>query len=101
MEIIHKSPCTISIHPLTIGHNDMLPDNSALVAQVLAKDRTGYMEVYVPFLEEKFRNLFEKPIAAYGDENRMLEPWSDEAITQIVTIELPRLAFGAIVKDGA
>jgi len=101
MEIIHKSPCKISIHPLAAGNNDMVPDNSALVAQVLVKDRTGYMEVYVPFLEEKLRNLFEKPIAAYGDVNRMLEPWSDEAITQIVTIELPRLAFGAVVKDGA
>ncbi len=101
MENTHKSPCTIHIHPLAMGHDTMVPDQSALVAQVLVKDGKGYLEVYVPFLEEKFRDLFEKPVAAYDDENRMLEPWSDEAISQIVTIELPRLAFGAIVKSGA
>jgi|GEM_PF-1842829 hypothetical protein len=100
MEITFKSPCTIRIFPLAMGHGDLVPDQTALVAQVLVKNGTGYMEVYVPFLEEKFRNLFEKPIAACEDESRMLVPWSDEAITQIVTIELPRLAFGAVVKDG-
>jgi hypothetical protein len=99
MNSIPQGSMTIRIHPLRPKEMsfDLEPDPNVLLAQAQVKGDSGNLDVYDPTFREKFHTLFETPLKMRGDACRTLQPWSKEALSQIISFELARFACGAIV----
>lgn len=89
----------IKIYPLMVNGWQAAPRLDLIVARAVVGAGRGELRVFVRQHETGLRQVFEQPLSSRTEPDRVLAPWSPEAIDQILRFELNYLGLVSVVQE--